>query len=255
MSDPNCAMRINLYNKKLYDFLERYARKGLFQKDKLRVLLCPEDTEYPVENLSDIGKKEWNENDGIFIKDLYGDYVGHVPEGIYDVIPCFLIYLAWLIKWEKDTFLEFKESLLQEQSEIVTGFDKVIWEEVQIEHRVYWDGVYYWTAKFNYDRSSDTSEYTNTIHKFGLEAPKFLAEDDWSEKEIYEEAIKEQSKYYDYDWDALCKKIFPCNLPHVLLSDLNGKDLSFSSEDEDFIDEGFIEEDFIDEFDDEFDDD
>lgn len=214
MSEPNCAARINLYNKKLYDFLERYAQKGLFQKDKLHISSDPAISEYLVENLSDIGKKEWNENDGIFIMDRFGNQVGHAPEGIFDVIPCFLIYLAWAYDWEEDTFLEFKESLLQEQSEIVAGFDKVMWEEVWLVRRVYWDGVYKWTAKFNYDRSSDTSEYTKTIHKFGLEAPKLLAGDYRPEKErdIYEEAIKDQSKYYDYDWDALCKQLFHFDL-------------------------------------------
>ena len=122
MSDPKCIVHIKLYNKKLYDFLERYAQRGFFQRDKVIMTASSGDVIYPVENLSDIEKREWDENSNIHIIDMFGGDVYHVPEGIYDVIPCFLIYLAEMFHWERDSFLEFKESFLKEQSEIQKCF-------------------------------------------------------------------------------------------------------------------------------------
>ena len=213
MSDPRCIVHIKLYNKKLYDFLERYAQRGFFQRDKVIMTASSGDVIYPVENLLDIEKREWDENFNIHIIDMFGGDVYHVPEGIYDVIPCFLIYLAEMFHWERDSFLEFKESFLKEQSEIQKCFDKVEWEAEWIDNRYSWDGIYKWTEKFCYDRFSDRSEHTKTTYKLGLDAEKYLESGhcDEDEKYLYEQAIKERSKYSDYNWDELCERMYPAD--------------------------------------------
>jgi hypothetical protein len=232
MSDPRSRVLIKLYNKQLYDFLARFAQKGLFQKDKLIITSSSDGREFPFENLSEIGKREWDENTDICIIDRFGGDVYHVPEGIYDVIPCFLIYIAGIFEWEKDTFLEFKECLLKEQSEIVKSFDKVVWEAEWNDNRYSWDGIYKWTETFCYDRFSDCSEHNKTIHKLGLDADKYLDSGycDEDERPLYQQAIKDRSKYEDYDWDALCERLFDTNLMN---EDILGEDsLAAIAEDE-----------------------
>ena len=126
---------------------------------------------------------------------------------------CFLIYLAETFHWERNSFLEFKESFLKEQSEIQKCFDKVEWEAEWIDNRYSWDGIYKWTEKFCYDRFSDRSEHTKTTYKLGLDAEKYLESGhcDEDEKYLYEQAIKERSKYSDYNWDELCERMYPAD--------------------------------------------
>ena len=93
----------------------------------------------------------------IRINDPLEGSVYHVPEGIYDVVPCFLIFLSNMYKWDYSVFMDFKSRILKERKEIEKCFDKITWKAEWIDNRYSWDGIYKWTETFTYDRFSDES--------------------------------------------------------------------------------------------------
>lgn len=219
MSDPKSYVNISIYNKKLYAFLLKYAKKDCFKRDNLIVTSGSPSCSYPRENLSSMMRRNTNNNNYmIHIFDPFQGDIYHVPEGVYDIVPCLLIYLANMFVWDQgnhDAFVTFRDDFLSKKADIEKHFDKVLWEIEWLDNRYSWDGIYKWTEKFYYDRFQDESEHTKTVYKLGLDLEddlinntKYDKDDELkdfmdSERSRAIDAIKERSKYSDYDWNSL----------------------------------------------------
>lgn len=243
MSEPKCYANISIYNKKLYAFLLEYAERGCFKKDNL--IITSSSGKYPMENLSSMTCHNTdNLNYKIDIFDPFYGNVDNVPEGVYDIVPCLLIHLGYMFRWDQgnhDSFATFRDDFLSKKADIEKHFDKVLWEVEWIDNRYSWDGIYKWTEKFCYDRFQDESEHTKTVYKLGLDLEdnlinrtKDVADDELKEFMDYErsraiESIKERSKYYNYDWNSLnyCGKVI--EFPSFNCTDLT--EFDFSDED------------------------
>ncbi len=216
MSVSKRKVHIELYNKKLYDILKTFAKKGFFDKYRPTQIFFSSLTR---ENLSYMLEQDPFNRSKVYIEivDLFGttqEYDG--PEGIYDVIPCFFVFLSYLFQWEYESFLEIKSALLNEQTEIAECFDKVFWEEECFgDTESPWDGMIRRTEKFSYDRFSDMSEHIITTNKWGVDAKEGFRylnngvdddEYDRDEGKKLMDAIKKRSKYHDYNWDEFYRQ-------------------------------------------------
>ena len=209
MSDPRRYVSISIYNKKLYTFLLEYAKKGCFRRDNLIRTSGSSSCPYPKENLSSIMCDNTDDQD--YRIEIFDPFLGNgscVPEGVYDIVPCLLIYLSYMFRWDQgdhDSFSVFRQDLLSKKADIEKHFDIVLWEVEWIDNRYSWDGIYKWTEKFSYNRFEDNSKHTKTVYKLGLDLEDDLKNRpmDDNEKSRVINAIKERSKYFDYDWNSL----------------------------------------------------
>ncbi len=208
MSDPQCSVKIRIYNRILYETICEYARKGCFKRGDTVETGFLSSPKYPLENLSSILRSDKNDsNYEIFIIDPFRGNVYDIPEGVYDILPCLLLNLAPIFIWDNDnndSFAAFREDLLSKKADIDKHFDQVLWEAEWLDNRYSWDGIYKWTEKFSYNRFQDKSEHTKTVYKLGLD----LEADLISPEHAYDRdriiwAIKERSKYSDFDWNSL----------------------------------------------------
>ena len=164
--------KFTIVNDVLYDSLMNYVLNELHRNGI--------GVHYFVEESDSIGYRELS-----FDYSFGDDWINCQPESLYDVLPCFLIFLGATLEWKPDQFAAFRKTILEKSSEIESHFVRVKWETNHYTYRPKFDGTYETTETFSYDMTEDVAKH----HKTTLR---------WCDAEF-----KEDSKYHGYDWGKL----------------------------------------------------
>ena len=164
--------KLTIVNDALYEALKDYSLAQL-RRDGIGVNRFVEESD-------SIGYRELS-----FEYCFQDDWTRCQPEGIYDVLPCLLIFLGVTLEWKPDQFAEFRKGILEKAADIERGFVRVHWATNIYSWRPDFDGTYETTEVFSYDMAED-------VARFSKETLRYCVEE-----------YKSHGKYHDFDWKSL----------------------------------------------------
>jgi hypothetical protein len=164
--------RFTIVNDALYETLKDYVYDAL-HRDGIGV-------HYFVDESDSIGYRELS-----FEYSFGDDWVDCQPESLYDVLPCFLIFLGATLDWRPDQFSAFRKAILSKALDIESHFIRVDWESSHYTYRPDSDGTYDIAETFCYNMAKDETKHTRTTLR------------------NCDTDFREHCKFHGYDWSRL----------------------------------------------------